>query len=110
MVHSQGRWSNYHRHDCKPTSTDYRAELAKAQAKISLAGQGKPWENELAESFNDALKQEEVWLQEYESYQQVEQNLKEWVEEIYDKLRLHSSLGYPPPAEYEEAWLAGHRN
>ena len=51
---------------------------------------------------------EEVWLQEYESYEEVEQHLKEWLEQIYDKEGLHSSLGYVPPAEYEEAWLANH--
>ena len=57
----------------------------------------------MAESFNRTLKKEEVWLQEYETYEEVEQNLKEGPLEIYDKVRLHSTLGYVPPAEYEEA-------
>ena len=64
----------------------------------------------MAESFNGTLKMEEVWLQEYETYGEVEQNLKEWPPEIYDRERLHSSLGYLPPAEFEAAWLANHRN
>ena len=63
----------------------------------------------MAESFNGTLKKEEVWLQEYETYEEVEHHLKQWLEEIYDKERLHSSLDYLPPADYEEAWLANHR-
>lgn len=100
LIHHSDRGSQY-------TSSDYRAELGRVAAKISLAGKGKPWENGIAESFNGTLKMEEVWLQEYESYEEVAQHLKEWLEQIYDKERLHSSLGYVPPAEYEEAWLAG---
>lgn len=103
LIHHSDRGSQY-------TSRDYRAELAKAQAKVSLAGKGKPWENGMAESFNGTLKIEEVWRQEYETYEEVEQNLKEWLEQIYDKERLHSSLGYLAPAEYEEAWLANCKN
>ena len=102
LIHHTDRGSQY-------TSSDYQAELAKAEAKVSLAGKGKPWENGMAESFNGTLKQEEVWLQEYETYEEVEQNLKDWLEEIYDKARLHSSLGYVPPVEYEQAWLAAHK-
>ena len=102
LIHHSDRGSQY-------TSLDYQAELAKVEAKVSLSGKGKPWENGMAESASGTLSQEEVWLQEYETYEEVEQNLKEWVEEIYDKQRLHSSLGYVPPAEYEQAWLATHR-
>lgn len=102
LIHHTERGSQY-------TSSNYRAELAKVETKVSLAGKGKPWENRMAESASGTLKKEEVWLQEYETYPEVEQNLKEWPLEIYDKARLHSSLGYVPPAEYEEAWLAVYR-
>jgi putative transposase len=103
LIHHSDRGSQY-------TSSDYCTLLTKVEAKISLAGKGKPWENGMAESFNGTLKAEEVGLQEYETYGEVEQNLKEWLEEIYDKARLHSSLGYLPPAEFETTWLADHKN
>jgi putative transposase len=103
LIHHSDRGSQY-------TSGDYCTLLTKVQAKISLTGKGKPWENGMAESFNGTLKAEEVWMQEYESYGEVEENLREWLEEIYDKARLHSSLGYLPPAEFEVTWLADHKN
>ena len=99
LIHHTDRGSQY-------TSGEYCTILTKAAAKISLAGKGKPWDWGMAENFNGTLKAEEVWLQEYETYGAVEENLKEWLEEIYDKARLHSSLGYLPPAEFEVAWLA----
>ncbi len=103
LIHHSDRGSQY-------TSGEYRSLLAQAAAKVSLSGKGKPWENGMAESFNGTLKVEEVWRQKYQTYAEVEQNLKEWLEEIDDQERLHSSPGYLPPTEFEKAWLASSRN
>jgi putative transposase len=44
---------------------------------------------------------EEVYLNEYRTYEEAEQNIGEFIEEVYNKKRLHSSLGYLPPVEFE---------
>lgn len=93
LLHHSDRGSQY-------TSSEYCTLLTKVAARISPAGKAKLWENGMAESFNGTLKMEEVWLQEYGTYGEVEQNLKEWLEVIYDRARLHSSLGYLPRAEF----------
>ena len=66
-----------------------------------MAGVGTPYENAKAESFFRTLKMEKVYLNEYRTYEEAEQNIGEFTEEVYNKKRLHSSLGYLPPVEFE---------
>ncbi len=51
------------------------------------------------------LKQEEVYLKEYESFADAEANLAGFIEQVYNTKRLHSSLGYLPPAEFEATYI-----
>jgi putative transposase len=44
---------------------------------------------------------EEVYLKDYRGFEEAEQNIGEFIEEVYNKKRLHSSLGYLPPVEFE---------
>ena len=53
------------------------------------------------ESFFKTLKQEEVYLWEYESFSDVAERIPYFIEDVYNRKRLHSSLGYRPPEEYE---------
>jgi len=48
------------------------------------------------------LKYEEVYMRQYETYLDVIANVSHFIEEVYNKKRLHSSLGYVPPEEFEE--------
>ncbi|GHO60899.1 IS3 family transposase [Ktedonobacter robiniae] len=57
-------------------------------------------------SFFKTLKMEEVYLKEYESFANTETNLGEFIEQVYNTKRLHSSLGYLPPAEFEAAYAS----
>ncbi len=66
-----------------------------------MAAVGNPYENAKAESFFRTLKMEEVYLNEYRTYEEAEQNIGKFIEEVYNKKRLHSSLGYLPPVEFE---------
>jgi putative transposase len=86
---------------------DYVGRLERAGARISMAAKGTPRENAQAESFFRTLKHEEVYLTEYEDYRQAKQALGRFIERVYNEKRLHSSLGYRPPNEFEELVAAG---
>jgi putative transposase len=72
-----------------------------------MSAKGTPKENAQAERFMRTLKQEEVYLHEYETYAEGEQSIGHFIEAVYNQKRLHSSLGYRPPSEFEELWAAG---
>jgi len=71
----------------------------------SMGEVGNSYENAHAESFFKTLKNEEVWMNEYETLEDVYRNIKQFIEEVYNKKRLHSSIGYKPPIEYEQELL-----
>ena len=85
-------------------SRAYVARLETAGVEPSMAAVGNPYENAQAESFFKTLKREEVYLNEYQSFAEAEANLAHFIDDIYNTKRLHSRLGYRPPAEFEAAW------
>jgi len=82
-------------------STDYVKELNKNDFKISMASKGNPYENAYAESFIKTLKHEEVNLWDYRTIEDVAERVPFFLQEVYNKKRLHSALGYQPPDEFE---------
>ena len=69
-----------------------------------MAAIGNVYENALAESFFATLKREEVYLRDYQSFAEAEANLARFLDDVYNHKRLHSSLGYRPPSEFEAHW------
>ena len=82
-------------------SADYVSLLEEMGARISMASVGNPYENAKAESFFRTLKMEEVYLKDYGSFGEAYKNIGEFIEEVYNNKRLHSSLGYLTPVEFE---------
>jgi transposase InsO family protein len=69
---------------------------------ISMAAQGNPYDNALVESFIRTLKYEEVYLNEYENFSDALDNISGFIEHVYNKKRLHSSIGYRSPIDFEK--------
>ena len=67
-----------------------------------MSRKGNPYDNAQAESFMKTLKHEEVLLFDYDTLQDAINRIPHFIEEIYNRKRLHSSLGYMPPEEFEE--------
>jgi putative transposase len=80
---------------------DYTDRLDEIGALPSMSRVGNPYDNAKAESFFKTLKREEVYLNDYRTMAEALANLARFIEEVYNQKRLHSSLGYLPPVEFE---------
>jgi transposase InsO family protein len=85
-------------------SAEYIEELKAHGFQISMSRRGNPYDNATMESFFKTLKQEEVYLYEYETIEDARARLPYFIEEVYNCKRLHSAIGYVPPSEFEE-WI-----
>jgi transposase InsO family protein len=96
IVHHSDRGVQY-------ASGDYIALLEANGFLISMSRTGNPYDNAKAESFMKTLKCEEVYLKNYRDREEVHASIAHFIEEVYNRKRLHSALGYLPPASFEEA-------
>ena len=71
---------------------------------VSCSAKGKPMQNGKCERFIRTVKEEEVYLTEYEDLADARRRMGRFLEDVYMRKRLHSSLGFVPPAEYEESF------
>ena len=82
-------------------------ELLQGHAvQISMAEVGEPTQNGYAERLMRTIKEEEVDLSDYEDYHHAYQQIGQFLDDVYMRKRVHSSLKYLPPAEFEAAWLS----
>jgi len=85
---------------------DYVERLHQVQAQISMSEKGAAWQNGYAERVIRTIKEEEVGLSEYRTYAEAYDQLGRFIDEVYTHKRIHSSLGYLTPAEFEQQWQA----
>jgi putative transposase len=80
---------------------DYIDELRDCKFQISMSRKGNPYDNAFAESFMKTIKTEEVYLWEYQTLEDVLTRIPYFIEDVYNQKRLHASLGYMPPSDFE---------
>jgi transposase InsO family protein len=88
-------------HGMQYLSGAYVRRLDDLGVSISLASRGAAWENGYAERLIRTLKEEEVYLHEYEDFHDAFGHIGYFLDEVYMRKRPHSSLGYRTPAEFE---------
>jgi putative transposase len=86
------------------------ALLNDAGAAISMAKVGEPRENGYAERLMRTIKEEEVDLSDYEDFAGAWRQLGRFLDDVYNAKRIHSSLGYLTPAEFEQQWIEMQRS
>jgi putative transposase len=85
----------------------HTSRLLEADVKISMSDKARPTQNGIVERFMRTLKEEHVDYAEYDNFDDAFDQLKHWLEVEYMTERVHSSLNYQTPAEFEVAALAG---
>lgn len=98
LIHHSDRGVQYASHE-------YVALLKSKNITISMSRKGNPYDNAMAESFIKTLKTEEVYLNEYGTLRDAQHNIHHFLEQIYNHKRLHSSIGYQTPVEYEAQYI-----
>ncbi len=96
LVHHSDRGVQY-------ASGDYVAILRKRQMIPSMSRPANPYDNASCESFMKTLKREEIHVNDYRDLDDLRTNIQAFIEQYYNRLRLHSALGYRPPEEFEQA-------
>ena len=94
--------------DVQYAAQEYVDLLQKYHVQISMAAQGKPEENGYAERLMRTIKEEEVDLSEYNDFADARSQIGRFLEDVYMTKRIHSSLGYLTPLEFETAWRLAH--
>jgi len=98
LIHHSDRGVQYACHD-------YVRVLQQHRIRISMSRIGNPYDNAKAERFMRTLKYEEIYLNDYDTFAEVMVSVEHFIEAVYNRKRLHSALGYLPPAEFEASLL-----
>jgi len=86
-------------------SHEFRAQLGQHDFIPSMSRKGNCYDNAFAESFFHSLKMELIYLNEFETKEEAKRKIFEYLEVWYNRKRLHSSLGYQSPLQFEQEFL-----
>ena len=89
-------------------ATAYTQVLQNVNVQISMADVGQAWQNGYAERLIRTIKEDEVDLSEYLDYTDAYRQIGRFLDDVYMHKRIHSSLGYLTPAEFEAQWRKEH--
>jgi putative transposase len=95
LIHHSDRGVQY-------ASTEYTGLLENNDIQISMSRRGNPYDNARAERFMRTLKEEEVNGTAYQDLDEARTRIGDFLEEVYNRQRLHSALGYLTPEEFEQ--------
>jgi transposase InsO family protein len=95
LVHHSDRGLQY-------ASAEYAVILENHRAIPSMSRPANPYDNASCESFMKTLKREEIYANKYDDLENLRANIEEFIEEYYNRQRLHSALGYRSPEEFEQ--------
>ena len=95
-------WVHHSDRGVQYASHDYTELLKQHDATISMSRKGNPYDNAACESFMKTLQYEEVYRNEYRDLADAGAQIGDFLEQVYNRQRLHSALGYLPPAEFEQ--------
>ncbi len=96
LVHHSDRGVQY-------ASGEYMLVLKEHQMIPSMSRPANPYDNASCESFMKTLKREEIYANDYRDLEHLRINLEAFIQQYYNRHRLHSALGYRPPDEFEQA-------
>src|SRR5262249_5785798 len=101
LVHHSDRGVQY-------ASADYAALLQAHQMIPSMSRPANPYDNASCESFVKTLKREEIYANDYRTLEHLATNIEAFIEQYYNRRRLHSALGYRPPEEFVRESKSSH--
>jgi transposase InsO family protein len=96
LIHHSDRGVQY-------ASLEYTQILEQREIQISMSRRGNPYDNARAERFMRTLKEEEVYGKDYQNLEDARGRIGEFLEQVYNRRRLHSALSYLTPEEFEQA-------
>lgn len=96
-IHASDQGAHY-------AATAYVERLKSLNIQLSMAAIGKPRENGYAERLMRTIKEEEVNLSEYRDFHDARRQIARFLDDVYNLKRIHTSLGYLTPTEFEEQW------
>ena len=91
----------------QPTSLSFMGEMAHLEIEQIFTSYNNPKGNADTERMIRTIKEEVIWLNEFETFEQAREKISDWLETSYNKLYVHSSLGYLSPVEFEDSYNQG---
>lgn len=100
LIHHSDRGSQY-------ASIDYTDVLKEAKIQISMSGKGNCYDNACIESFHSVIKKELIFHRDYKTREEAKLSIFDYIVSFYNSWRIHSTIGYVTPNEYEKAYFQG---